>query len=62
MKPGTFTQMYVQLVFAVRNRDAVLTKEIRSRVFEYMSGIIGKNGQNDHLRPEQKDHPLAGAN
>ena len=26
------------------------------------STIIGKNGQNDHLRPEQKDHPLAGAN
>jgi hypothetical protein len=22
----------------------------------------GKNGQNDHLRPEQRDHPLAGAN
>jgi hypothetical protein len=21
----------------------------------------GKNGQNDHLRPEQRDHPLAGA-
>jgi len=40
MKPGTFTQMYVQLVFAVSNRDAVLIKEIRPRVFEYMSGII----------------------
>jgi REP element-mobilizing transposase RayT len=40
MKPGTFTQMYVQLVFAVKNRDAVLTKNIRKRVFEYMSGII----------------------
>jgi hypothetical protein len=25
-------------------------------------GNIGKNGQNDHLRPEQRDHPLAGAN
>ena len=24
--------------------------------------ITGKNAQNDHLRPEQKDHPLAGAN
>ena len=36
MKPGTFTQMYVHLVFAVKNRDAVLTKDIRSRVFEYM--------------------------
>jgi len=22
----------------------------------------GKNAQNDHLRPEQNDHPLAGAN
>ena len=26
MKPGTFTQMYVQLVFTVKNRDAVLKK------------------------------------
>ena len=40
MKPGTFTQMYVQLVFAVKNRDAVLKKDFRERVFEYMSGII----------------------
>ncbi len=44
MKPGTFTQIYVQLVFAVRNRHAVLTKPIRSRVFEYMSGIITSMG------------------
>jgi hypothetical protein len=22
---------------------------------------IGKNAQNDHLKPEQKDHPLTGA-
>jgi hypothetical protein len=40
MKPGTFTQFYVQLVFAVKNRDAVLHKNIQKRVFEYMSGII----------------------
>ena len=39
MKPGTFTQMYVQLVFAVKGRDAALTKNIQPRVFEYMSGI-----------------------
>jgi len=37
MKPGTFTQMYVQLVFAVKNRDAQLTMDIRARVFEYIS-------------------------
>jgi len=40
MKPGTFTQMYVQLVFAVKGRDAALTTVIRPRVFEYMSGIL----------------------
>jgi putative transposase len=40
MKPGSFTQMYVQLVFAVKNREALLEKDIRERVFGYMSGII----------------------
>jgi REP element-mobilizing transposase RayT len=57
MKPGTFTQMYVQLVFAVKNRDTVLTKDIRKRVFEYMSGIITNlkhksiivNGTSNHV-------------
>jgi putative transposase len=57
MKPGTFTQMYVQLVFAVKNRDAVLKKDFRDRVFEYMSGIITNlkhksmiiNGTSNHV-------------
>ena len=57
MKPGTFTQMYVQLVFAVKNRDAVLKEDFRKRVFEYMSGIITSmkhksmiiNGTSNHV-------------
>jgi putative transposase len=57
MKPGTFTQMYVQLVFAVKFKDSVLHKSIRNRVFEYMSGIITQqkhksiiiNGVSDHV-------------
>jgi putative transposase len=40
MKPGTFTQIYVQLVFAVKNRETALRKEIRPHVFAYMSGIL----------------------
>jgi putative transposase len=39
MKPGTFTQMYVQLVFAVQNREAQLTKPFRNQIFEYIGGI-----------------------
>ncbi|MCU0474230.1 MAG: IS200/IS605 family transposase [Bacteroidales bacterium] len=64
MKPGTFTQMYVQLVFAVKNRDAELKKDFRGRVFEYMSGIITNlkhksiiiNGTSNHV------HILLGLN
>jgi REP element-mobilizing transposase RayT len=57
MKPGTFTQMYVQLVFAVWNRENVLYKNIRPRLFEYISGIVSSlghksiivNGVSDHI-------------
>ena len=64
MKPGTFTQIYVQLVFAVKNRDAVLSKEIRNYVFKYMSGILTNmkhksiivNGTSNHV------HILLGLN
>jgi putative transposase len=57
MKPGTFTQMYVQLVFAVWNRENVFNKNIRPRLFEYISGIVSSlghksiivNGVSDHI-------------
>ena len=57
MKPGTFTQLYIQIVFAVDFRKALLTKEIRSQVFSYIGGIINDlglktiivNGVSDHV-------------
>jgi putative transposase len=57
MKPGVYTQMYVQLVFAVKYRSAVLTPDIRDQVFEYMSGILARlkhksiivNGVSSHV-------------
>jgi REP element-mobilizing transposase RayT len=64
MKPGTFTQIYVQLVIAVYMRDHVLTDRIRPKVCEYIGGIVGGmkhkpliiNGARDHL------HILLGLN
>jgi Transposase and inactivated derivatives len=64
MKPGTFTQMYVQLIFAVYKRENVLNKNIRPRIFEYISGILKDighkplaiNGVFDHI------HILIGMN
>lgn len=54
---GTFSQIYIQVVFAVKGRKNLLHKPWRDEVFKYMSGIIkGKNqksiivnGVSDHV-------------
>jgi len=64
MKPGTFTQNYVHLIFAVKYREALLNNNIKNRVFEYISGTITSmnhksiivNGVSDHV------HILIGLN
>jgi REP element-mobilizing transposase RayT len=41
---GTFSQIYIQVVFAVKGRENLLQKPWRDAIFKYMSGIIkGKN-------------------
>ena len=41
---GTFSQIYIQTVFAVEGRANLLLKPWREEVFKYMAGIIkGKN-------------------
>jgi putative transposase len=57
MKPGTFTQINVQLVFAVKYRECLLKQEQRRELFSYISGIITNlkhkslivNGYTDHV-------------
>ena len=64
MKAGTFTQLYVHLIFAVKYRESMLLKSFRNEVFSYMSGIITNrnnkaiivNGVSDHV------HILLGLN
>lgn len=41
---GTFSQIYIQMVFAVNGRANLLQEPWRTEVFKYISGIIkGKN-------------------
>ena len=41
---GTYSQIYIQTVFAVKGRSNLLLKPWRNEVFKYMAGIIkGKN-------------------
>ena len=42
--PGTFSQIYIQYVFAVHGRQNLLQKPWRNEIFKYIAGIIkGKN-------------------
>jgi putative transposase len=64
LKPETYTQMYVHIVIAAKGRENLLTKNIRPRIIEYVSGIITTlkhkslivNGYIDHI------HVLFGMN
>ena len=44
MIAGTYSQIYIQVVFAVRGRQNLLHKEWREEVWKYMSGIITNKG------------------
>lgn len=54
---GTYTQIYIQVVFAVLGRQNLLAKEWRQEVFKYMAGIVKNkshkpiiiNGVADHV-------------
>ena len=56
MKPGTFTQLYIHLVFAVRNRRALLLKKNLAEIFKYLSGMLTKNKHKSIIVNSVSDH------
>jgi len=53
---GTFTQIYIQAVFAVKGRSNLLQKPWREEVFKYMAGIIKNKGQKPIIVKGVADH------
>ena len=53
---GIFSQIYIQVVFAVQGRQNLLQKEWRDEVFKYMSGIIKNKGQKPIIVNGAEDH------
>lgn len=41
---NTYTQLYIQLVFSVKNRQSFIHNEIRNNIEKYITGIIQNNG------------------
>jgi REP element-mobilizing transposase RayT len=55
--PGTFSQIYIQIVFAVQHRDCLIHSSWEEELYKYMSGIVRNkdqkmlaiNGMPDHI-------------
>lgn len=55
--PGTFSQIYIQVVFAVKGRENIISSKWENDLYKYIAGIIkGKeqkpiiiNGMPDHV-------------
>lgn len=43
--PNTYSQIYIQIVFAVESRQNLISPEWREEVHKYITGIITKRGQ-----------------
>jgi REP element-mobilizing transposase RayT len=64
MKPGVFTQLYIQLIFSPKNREALLRKEFQEQLWPYLAKTVSNlesksiivNGMADHV------HILLGLN
>lgn len=54
---GTFSQIYIQIVFAVQNRESVIHSSWEEELYKYISGIVRNkeqkmlaiNGMPDHI-------------
>ena len=45
MMANTYTQIYIQIVFAVKGRQNLITKENREELHKFITGIITNRGQ-----------------
>lgn len=45
MMPGTFSQIYIHVVFAVQNRESMIRPSWEEELYKYITGIIRNKGQ-----------------
>ncbi|PIQ49141.1 MAG: transposase [Cytophagales bacterium CG12_big_fil_rev_8_21_14_0_65_40_12] len=54
--PGTFTQLYIQVVFAVKGRQNLIAKSWKDELHKYISGIITNKGHKAIIVNGMPDH------
>jgi REP element-mobilizing transposase RayT len=43
--PGSFSQIYIQVVFAVKGRESLISNNWEEELYKYITGIIQNKGQ-----------------
>ena len=54
--PGTFSQIYIQVVFAVKGRENIVSKSWSTELHKYIAGIIKGKGQKPIIVNGMPDH------
>lgn len=54
--PNTYTQIYIQLVFAVQNRKALINPKWENELYQYVTGIVQNKGQKMLAINGMRDH------
>ena len=54
--PGTFSQIYIHIVFAVKGRENLISKEWSVKLYKYIAGIINGKGQKSIIINGMADH------
>lgn len=42
---STYSQIYIQIVFAVKHREALISYDWEERLYQYITGIVQNKGQ-----------------
>jgi putative transposase len=54
--PGTFSQRYIQIVFAVKGRENLINNDWKTDLHKYIAGIIKGKGQKSIIVNGMADH------
>ena len=54
--PGTFSQIYIQIVFAVKGRENLIANSWKSELHKYIAGTIKGKGQKPIIVNGMPDH------
>ncbi len=53
---GTYSQIYIHIIFAVKGRDNLISKQWCNDLFSYISGIITNKNQKSIIVNGMRDH------